>query len=166
MLISNNVEFNPFTSSNTSGQREVNILVVDDDPQVVETVTTVLERMGGYKVLVARSGAECLQQVKERKPALVLLDIHMPQVDGLQVLRQLRAQPEINGLPILMVSVDAQLEQMGACFEAGATGFLIKPFDPADLYRQVRSAIARHGADLLRRDVLKKEQVPGGFTSS
>lgn len=150
MLISNNVELNPFTTSGASDQGEVNILVVDDDPRVVETVRVVLKRMGGYKILEAQSSAECLRQVKEKRPALVLLDTEMPQVDGLDVLRQIRREAEGKHLPVLMISVDAQFEQMAACFKAGANGFLIKPFDTANLYRQVRNAIAQRGVDLLQ----------------
>ena len=152
MLISNNMELNPFTSSSASDQGEVNILVVDDDPRVVETVRVVLKRMGGYKIFEAHSSAECLRQIKEKQPALVLLDTHMPQVDGLQLLRQIRAQTENSHLPVLMISVDAQFEQMAACFKAGANGFLIKPFDTSNLYRQVRNAIAQRGVDLLQRN--------------
>jgi PleD family two-component response regulator len=152
MQISGSVALNPFTSSGRGNEGEVSILVVGDDPRVMEAMKVVLEKMGKYNVLVACSGAECLHQVEEVQPALVLLEMHMSQVDGLEVLRQLRAQPESCELPVLMISVDAQFEQMVACFEAGASGFLIKPFDAASLYQQVRTAIAQHGVGLLQRD--------------
>jgi CheY-like chemotaxis protein len=152
MQISSDVALNPRTSSGRGNGGEVSILVVGDDPRVLETMKVILERMGKYNVLVACSGAECLQQVEEVQPALVLLDMHMSQVDGLEVLRQLRARPESGTLPVLMISSDAQFEQMVACFEAGASGFLIKPFDAASIYRQVRHAIAQHGVGLLQRD--------------
>jgi two-component system chemotaxis response regulator CheY len=154
LLISNNVELNPFTS-NASEQGEMNILVVDDDPRVVETVRVVLKRMGGYKILEAQSASECLRQIKENQPALVLLDTHMPHMDGLDVLRQIRSEVGGKDLPVLMISVDAQFEQMAACFKAGANGFLIKPFDTANLYRQVRNAIAQRGVNLLHADSAK-----------
>jgi two-component system chemotaxis response regulator CheY len=97
-----------------------------------------------------------LRHVKESQPILVLLDLHMAGGEGgLEVLRELRAHAGINELPILMLSVDAQFEQMAACFRAGANGFLIKPFDTANLHRQVRNAIAQRGVDLLQRNVLQ-----------
>jgi CheY-like chemotaxis protein len=152
MQISGNVARNSFTSPGRGNGGEVSILVVGDDPRVLETMKVILEGMDKYNVLVACSGTECLHQVEEVQPALVLLDMHMSQVDGLELLRQLRAQPETRELPVLMISVDAQFEHMAACFEAGATGFLIKPFDAPSLYRQVRNAIAQHGVGLLQRD--------------
>ncbi len=152
MHISGSAALNPFTSSGRGNGGEVSILVVGDDPRVVETMRIVLEKVGKYNVLVACSGSECLHQVEEVQPALVLLDMHMSQVDGLEVLRQLRARPGSCELPILVIGVDAQFEQMVACFEAGASGFLIKPFDAASLYHQVRTAIAQHGVGLLQRD--------------
>ncbi len=128
-----------------------NVLVVDDDPTVVDAIRLVLERMGEYAVTVARSGRECLNKVRTEQPALILLDIHMPEMDGLEVLRQLRSRPECSHIPVLIVSVDARLEKMAACFEAGADGFLIKPFDTLNLYQQVRSTISRYQAAVLQR---------------
>lgn len=154
MQISDNLHFEFFSSpphKNGGG----NILVVDDDPRVVETIKQVLEKMGEYTVLVARSGHECLRQVREETPALILLDIQMPEADGINVLRQLRSQSETKDIPVLMVSVDAQFDRMAACYEAGANGFLIKPLDSANLYQQVRNAIAQHKVGMLRRDAIK-----------
>ena len=110
----------------------------------------VLERMGQFQVTVARSGPECLRKVSQARPDLVLLDILMPGMDGLEVLRKLRSRPDSQNIPILIVSVDAQLERIATCFEAGANGFLIKPFDAANLYRQVRRAIARQKVGIPR----------------
>lgn len=113
----------------------------------------VLERMGQFQVTVARSGPECLRKVSQARPDLVLLDILMPGMDGLEVLRKLRSRPDSQNIPILIVSVDAQLERIATCFEAGANGFLIKPFDAANLYRQVRRAIARQKVGIPRHSV-------------
>ena len=152
MQISDNVALNSHSPSGRGNGGQVSILVVGEDPCVVETMKAILEGMDNYNVLVACSGAECLQQVEAVRPALVLLDMPMSQVDGLEVLRQLRARPESCELPVLMISSDAQFEQMVAGFEAGASGFLIKPFDAPSLHRQVRNAIAQHGVGLLQRD--------------
>ena len=127
----------------TDTDRSSTVLVVDDDPQVVHAIKMILEKMGEYDVMVARSGPECLRKVKETTPDLILLDILMPSMDGVQVLRELKANPAFRDVPVLMVSVDARLERMAACFEFGANGFLIKPFDTASLYRQVRNAVTR-----------------------
>jgi len=150
-----NIEFKPFTPTHMNNNGTANILVVDDDLDVAKTIKLILEKMGQYNVFMALSGAECLRLVEEELPDLILLDIHMPEVDGINVLRQLRARPETKEIPILIVSVDAQLERLIDCFEAGANGFLIKPFDAANLYQQVRSAIAQHRVNMLQRDTFR-----------
>jgi CheY-like chemotaxis protein len=129
-----------------------NILVVDDDPHTVQTIKYILEDRSEYSVQVAQSGRECLSKVNEMPPDLILLDLHMPDLDGIHVLKKLRSRPEYKDMPVLMVSVDAQLEQMAQCFQAGANGYIIKPFDVADLYSQVRNAIARGQATKLQKN--------------
>lgn len=120
------------------------MLVVDDDPQAMDLIGSVLEKLGDFRIRVAHSQEECLQLVRQEMPDLILLNIGLPQLDGLAVLRHLRSRTESAKVPILIVSVDAQLERMAASFEAGASGFLIKPFDSASLNQQIRSAIAPH----------------------
>lgn len=154
MQISDNLNFELY-SSPTSKNGGGNILVVGDDPRVVATIKQVLGKMGEYNVVVAHSGPECFHQVQKEAPALILLDIQMPEADGINVLRQLRSRSETEDIPVLMVSIDAQFERMAACYEAGANGFLIKPLDSANLYQQVRNAIAQHKVGMLRRDAIK-----------
>ncbi len=127
------------------------VLVVDDDPNIVDTIKLILQNMGDYHVITADTGPECLRQVGEELPVLILLDYFLPGLNGLDVLRKLRTRPGTQDVPVLIVSVDAQLERMVACLEAGANGFLIKPFDAANLYQQVRSTIARHRAMMLNK---------------
>ncbi|MBN1319163.1 MAG: response regulator [Anaerolineales bacterium] len=129
-----------------------NILVVDDDPLIAQTIKLILEDRCEYSVDVAQSGRECLCKVDDLPPDLVLLDIHMPDLDGIHVLKKLRSRPECQDMPVLMVSVDAQLERMAQCFQAGANGYIIKPFDAADLYSQVRNAVARGQATKLQKN--------------
>lgn len=129
-----------------------NILVVDDDPNVVQIVKLILEDRSEYSVEVAKSGKECLKKIDNLPPDLVILDIHMPDLDGINVLKMLRSRPDCQDVPVLMVSVDAQLEKMAQCFQAGANGYIIKPFDAADLYSQVRNAVARGQASKLQKN--------------
>ena len=120
--------------------------MVDGNPQAVATIRQALEKTDEYTVIAARDGPECLQQAAEKPPDLILVDIHVPGVDEIELLRQLRSRPDTSRIPILMVSVNTDLERMAACFEAGADGFLIKPFDAAVLCRRVRSAVAQNKA--------------------
>ena len=120
------------------------VLVIDDDTQAVDVIGSVLAKLGDFSIRVAYGRDECLQLVRLQVPDLIILNIGLPQLDGLAVLRHLRSSAESAHVPILIVSADAQLERMAASFEAGASGFLIKPFDSASLYQQVRSAISPH----------------------
>jgi DNA-binding response OmpR family regulator len=125
--------------------------VVDGNPQAVTTIRQALEQTDEYAVIVARDGPECMRQAAEKLPDLILLDIHLPGVDEIELLRQLRSRPDTSNIPILMVSVHTDLKRMAACLDAGTDGFLIKPFDAAILRRRVRSAVARHKARSISR---------------
>lgn len=149
-----NKNYSGLTQAGTNGNGSTTILVVDDDPNIVDTIKLILQNMGDYHVQTADTGPECLRQVSVETPDLILLDYYLPGLSGLDVLRKLRTGPATRDIPVLIVSVDAQLERMVACLEAGANGFLIKPFDAANLYQQVRSTIARHRAMMLNRQPL------------
>ena len=142
-----------YSPKNVQSNGVTTVLVVDDDPYVVEAIKVILEKGGEYEVVVARSEAECLHRVATEPPDLILLDMWMPGMNGIHVLEELRSDPANQDIPVLIVSVDAQIEQMAACFESGANGFIIKPFDASSLYRQVRNAVNRRRAALMARPV-------------
>jgi two-component system, sensor histidine kinase and response regulator len=101
------------------------ILVIDDDPAVGDLMFRFLTKLG-FRVLVAASGAEGLRLAKEVRPMLITLDVIMPEVDGWNVLRQLRVDPELDKVPIIMVTVMDD-EPMG--IDLGASSYMIKPVD-------------------------------------
>jgi two-component system chemotaxis response regulator CheY len=136
-------------ASNSNGLGHV--LVVDDDAAALETVRAVLQGTGGCHVVVAGSQDECLRQADEVAFDLILLDTTLPDIDPPHLVRCLRGRPWMRDVPILVVSADARPEQMAACFEAGANGFLIKPFDAGNLYQQVQQALARHRVRMLQK---------------
>jgi CheY-like chemotaxis protein len=127
------------------------VLVVDDDAAALETVRAVLEGTGGCNVVIASSTDECLRQADRLVFDLILLDTALPDMDPPHLVRCLRGRPCTEDVPILVVSADARPEQMAACFEAGANGFLIKPFDASNLYQQVQQALARHRVRMLQK---------------
>jgi len=115
------------------------ILVVDDVPRNVRLLAAVLTGVG-YEVLSAGSGAEALEAVGRDAPDLVLLDIRMPDIDGYEVCRRLRANPAAEFLPIVMVT-SAEGEERLAALQAGADDFVEKPFNQDELLARVRSLI-------------------------
>ncbi len=105
------------------------ILVVDDIPTNIALLEATLVPRG-YEVVSAKDGQEALDVVAREQPDLVLLDVHMPGMDGYQVCRHLRADPETQFLPVVMVTATAEAEKIKA-IEAGAEDFIPKPFDKA-----------------------------------
>src|SRR4030081_1741882 len=115
------------------------ILVVDDDPMVATTVQRVL-RPEGYEVDVALGGAQALERAHANRPALVVLALMMPGVDGLEVCRQLRAEGD---LPILMLTARSGMADRVKGLDTGADDYLVKPFAYAELLARVRALLRR-----------------------
>lgn len=107
-------------------KRKKYILVVDDDPRILELTAMYLSRKG-YRVAVVNSGQAALLHIKIEKPGVVLLDIMMPEMDGLEVLKRIKAiNPDI---PVCMVTAVWDDEESKRCFEAGAYEYITKPVD-------------------------------------
>ena len=118
---------------------QASILIVDDLPQNVRLLEAILAPRG-YRVSAAHSGREALAMVADEAIDLVLLDILMPEMDGYEVCRALRAEPETSFLPVVMITASGEQEKVAA-IEAGADDFIAKPFDQAELLARVKSLV-------------------------
>ena len=118
------------------------VLVVDDDP-VIQKLLKVNFEMEGYDVIVASDGLEGLQRARRDRPDVVVLDIMMPKMDGLEVVRALKADPDTASIPVLLLSAKAQSADLRAGDDAGADDYVTKPFDPLDLLERVGGLINR-----------------------
>src|SRR5215471_8813742 len=116
------------------------ILVIDDEPQIRRLLRVTLEA-GGYRVIDAATGQEGLVQAAQRKPDAVLLDLGLPDLDGLEVLKRLR---EWSRVPVLILSVRDQEEEKVSALDSGADDYVTKPFNSAELLARLRAAL-RHG---------------------
>jgi DNA-binding response OmpR family regulator len=114
----------------------VRVLVVDDDPDVRLLCRLNLLR-DGLQVLEASSGVDALELVHSARPDVVVLDIMMPRIDGLQVLRELREDARTKSLPIVILSARTRGDDQIAGWTAGADAYLTKPFSPAGLSRAI-----------------------------
>ncbi len=123
------------------------ILVVDDEPMVCEVVSRYLEN-DGFRVLEATDGTAALEILARHQPALVVLDIMLPGVDGLSILRQLRATAEI---PVILLTARASEVDRIVGLELGADDYVIKPFSPRELAARVRTRVAPKPATRLDR---------------
>jgi two-component system alkaline phosphatase synthesis response regulator PhoP len=130
--------------------RPVNhVLVVDDEPAIVEIVRDYLAD-AGYRVSTARSGEEALRQVRSIRPDLIVLDLGLPGLDGLDVARAIRQSRRI---PIIMLTARADEADRVVGLELGADDYVVKPFSPRELLARVRAVLRRSGvADELELD--------------
>ena len=119
------------------------ILVVDDDRKIVDLVRLYLER-DGYRVLVAYDGLEALQLARQKRPDLIVLDLLLPEVDGLDVCRILQAESQV---PIIMLTARTIEEDKLVGLELGADDYVTKPFSPRELVARVRAVLRRVGQD-------------------
>jgi len=121
------------------------ILIVDDDAEVAQTIELSLTH-AGYQVAIATNGYEALQMTRQQRPDLILLDIVMPEMNGIEVCRRLRAGPREASIPILFITARGGIESKIEGFNAGADDYLVKPFNMQELALRVR-ALLRRGSD-------------------
>ncbi len=112
------------------------ILVVDDEPHIRKLVTFTLESRG-HEVIEAEDGLSGIDKAASESPDLILLDVMMPVLDGLETARRLRDDPNTTGIPICMLSAKSQTYEQEAGLESGATSYVCKPFSPKDLAAKV-----------------------------
>ena len=108
------------------------IMVVDDNPDIITIVRTILEGKG-FNVLSASSGAECLEALKSHKPDLIVLDIMMPEMDGLEVLTRLKSMSEFTNIPVVLLTAKVQYEDVLGGYKLGADYYITKPFTSTQL---------------------------------
>src|SRR6476646_8705184 len=121
------------------------ILVVDDDAKIVRLVRTYLER-DGFRVVTAADGPAALDAIERHAPALVVLDLMLPELDGRAVIRAVRRDEEAGRTPIIILSARGSTLDRIAGLEDGADDYLPKPFSPAELVLRVKSILRRSGA--------------------
>lgn len=122
-----------------AGQR---VLVVDDDPVILRLLEVNFE-MEGYEVLSATDGEEAVRRALEERPDLMVCDIMMPNVNGLEVVERLRADERTRSMPIVLLSAKAQANEIQKGLEVGADEYLTKPFDPLELVERVQALLTK-----------------------
>jgi DNA-binding response OmpR family regulator len=117
------------------------VLIVDDDPLIIEQVGEVLQS-AGFSFIQASNGVEGLRQLTQGDPGLVILDINMPELDGMQTCRMIRANEKFRNLPILMLTSRGDITHMMEARKVGANDYLVKPVERASLLGKVERLFA------------------------
>lgn len=118
------------------------ILIVDDDVDTLKLVGLMLERQG-YEISVANTGLQGVEKAASEQPDLILLDVMMPDLDGFDVTRRIRANPSLSHIPIIMFTAKSMVEDKVTGFEVGVDDYLTKPTHPAELTAHVKAVISR-----------------------
>ena len=124
----------------TSSHRK--ILVVEDEQDILQLITHYLEKEG-FQTVAAMNGREALKRVTENKPSLVILDLMLPEMDGLEVCKRLRSVPDTAMLPIIMLTAKAEESDTIVGLELGADDYVTKPFSPKALVARVKALLRR-----------------------
>lgn len=119
---------------------EKTILIVDDSESIREVVNFTLENEG-YNVLVGKDGKDALQHLNGQDIDLVITDLHMPEMDGIGLIKEIRTMDPYQRVPILFLTTESQASKKLEAKEAGATGWIIKPFVPAKLIAAINKVI-------------------------
>ncbi|MBC7806781.1 MAG: response regulator [Akkermansiaceae bacterium] len=122
------------------------ILAVDDEPNIVRLIQVNLER-DGYTVETANNGAQALAKIRQSRPDLLVSDVMMPEMDGFELLANIRRDPMLADLPVIMLTAKAQDRDVMEGYTRGADMYLTKPFNPMELKQFVKRILASASED-------------------
>ena len=120
--------------------QNTHILLVDDEPDLVQMVSVRL-KAAGYNVAVAYDGQQALDYVKQTRPDMIILDLLLPKLDGYKVCRLLKFDERTKGIPILIFTARAQVEDVTLATECGADAYLTKPFEAKTLLSKIQDLV-------------------------
>ncbi|MEI7661837.1 MAG: response regulator transcription factor [Bacteroidota bacterium] len=138
---------------------EITILLVDDEPDILEFLGYNLEKEG-YKVLKAKNGQKGVKLARENKPQLVILDVMMPVMDGIEACAEIRKNPELSGIMIVFLTARGEDYSQIAGFEAGADDYITKPIKPQLFVRRIQALLRRIQDEPEKNDII----ILKGFT--
>lgn len=116
------------------------LLIVDDSASMRQMVSFTLKD-AGYEVISANNGKDALSKIDTGKVAMVITDLNMPEMDGIELIKQLRSRPGFKFIPIVMLTTESQDSKKLAGKQAGASGWIVKPFKPEQLVDTVRKFV-------------------------
>src|SRR6478752_3543367 len=132
------------------------ILIVDDNEDNRYTLQLMLESDGHERIVCAAGGNEAIALIEKGKFSLILLDLMMPDLNGDEVLKVIRSDPDKRDIPVIMISADTDADKVSQCIELGADDYLSKPFNPTILRARIAAALRRHSLRALENEYVGK----------
>ena len=123
------------------------ILLVDDEPDILTVAEIALSQVGGFEVQAYNDSVKAIEEIEDLMPDLVILDMMMPNIDGMQTLSLLSNMTSVADVPVIFMTAKVQKNEIDSYLKAGASGVIRKPFDPMKLAGQVTEIWERAGAD-------------------
>ncbi|MBN2044398.1 MAG: response regulator [Anaerolineales bacterium] len=121
----------------------IKVVCVEDEPEMIDLITLILGRKG-YEVVGAHGGLAAFDVILEHKPDLILLDLMMPDMDGWEVYQKVKADPELNKIPVVVVTAKAQsIDKVLGLHIAKVEDYISKPFSPQELIHSIEQVLAR-----------------------
>src|ERR1700720_3066454 len=142
------------------------ILIVDDNDDNRYTLQLLLESDGHERISSASGGNEAIALLDKEKFSLVLLDMMMPDLNGDEVLRMIKGNPETRDIPVVMISADTDTEKVSKCIEIGADDYLPKPFNPTILRARIGAALRRGSLRALENEYMARIEQEKRHTES
>lgn len=133
------------------------LLIVDDNPTNIKTLQIILEK-SGYCTVSAMDGATCIEMAKNERPDLILLDINMPEMSGIEVCKALRRDEQSNDIPVIFVTASTDNETLREAFESGGTDYVRKPVNRIELLARIESILTQK---ILMQKLLEEEKLQG-----
>jgi DNA-binding response OmpR family regulator len=131
------------------------ILVVDDDENIADIIKMYLEN-SGYSIRLCHDGKDAINMYNESKPDLVLLDVMLPHIDGIDILKYIRKE---NTTPVIMLTAKGETFDKVLGLELGADDYVVKPFEPKELIARVKAVLRRYNVDVQGKETLKFDQL-------
>jgi len=116
------------------------ILIADDDSVMLETLSSLLAE-AGYRIIKAENGLEAVELAKKELPALIMLDIHMPEMNGLQACKTLKTTAVTKAIPVVMLTVDGRINEIRRAIDYGAKTYITKPSSKEEILKVVKSIL-------------------------
>jgi len=129
-----------FQQMNSTDMDHKKILIADDNENIRDALTYLLEDEG-YELLLAKDGADTLRKVRERKPDILFLDIMMPEINGYDVCRTIKNDPDLKSIYVIMLTAKGQVAEQERGKEVGADEYIVKPFSPMEILTRVKSLL-------------------------
>ncbi len=125
---------------NATAMAQKKILIADDNENIRDALTYLLEDEG-YELLLAKDGADTLRKVRERKPDILFLDIMMPEINGYDVCRTIKNDPDLKSIYVIMLTAKGQVAEQERGKEVGADEYIVKPFSPMEILSRVKNLL-------------------------